>query len=262
MAITYRGTVASFPIQGNDQLLQNLFLFENGVASRVNVYIRRLVLQNDAVAALTSVMPLVKTSRISNDFSGGIILSKCPFDTTQTSNDAVKIRASIAFGTPITATEGQPAWGKFFIRLHSVIQKVIAPDASMLPVLVQDAGKEYKLRPGEFLLIQVRGAAVTSNPSLGNNWFVNAMWEEDSLPIFNISGVVTLDASPVNGAKVMVLQADDEYMSNAVLVEVKTTNALGEWASTILSGKVGAAFVQYKDGGNFYTAPGSPFLES
>ena len=261
MAITYQGTVASYPIQGNDQLLQNLFVFENGVASRVNVYIRRLVLQNDAVTALTSVMPLIKTSRLAADPSGGIILSKCPFDTIQTSDDAVKIRASIAFGTPITATEGQPAWGKFSIRLHTGYGKVIAPDASMLSVLVEGAGKEFKLRPGESLLVQVRGATVASNPSLGNNWFVQAMWEEDSLPIFNISGVVTLASAPVSGAKVMVLQADDEYLTNAVLVEVKTTNGLGEWSSTILSGRVGAAFVQYKDGGTFYTAPGSPFLE-
>jgi hypothetical protein len=87
------------------------------------------------------------------------------------------------------------------------------------------------------------------------------MWEEDSLPTFAISGVVTLSAAPVSGAKVMVIQADDEVMTNATLVEVKTTNALGEWASTILSGKVGAAFVQYENGGTYYTAAGNPFLE-
>lgn len=261
MAITYRGTVPTFPIQGNNQLLQNLFVFENGVASRVNVYIRRLVLQNDAVAALTSVMPLVKTSRVNGAFNGGIILSKCPFDTTQTSDSAVKIRASIAFGTPIMAAEGQPIWEQYALRLHSAIQKVIGIDNSMLPALIAQDGKEFKLRPGESLLIQVRGATVASNPALGNNWWVQAMWEEDSLPVFNISGVVTLNASPVNGAKVMVLQADDEAMSNPVLVEVKTTNAQGQWSSTILSGKVGAAFAQYKDGGTYYTAPGSPFLE-
>jgi hypothetical protein len=262
MAITFQGTVSSFPILGNDQLLQNLFIFENGAASRVNVNIRRLVLQNDSVAALTSVMPLIKTSRLTADPSGGIFLSKCPFDTNQTSDPAVRAWASIAFGTPITATEGQPVWGKFSIRLHTGYGKVISPDASMLSQLVEDAGKEYKLRPGESVLVQVRGATIASNPSLGNNWWVQAMWEEDSLPVFNISGIVTLASAPVSGANVMIMQADDEYMTNAILWDVQTTDVNGQWASTILSGKVGAAFVQYTNGGVYYTAPGSPFLES
>ena len=261
MAITYQGTVVTFPIQGNNDLLQNLFVFENGVDSRVNVYIRRFVLQNDPIVALASVMPLVKTSRITVAPIGGIILPKCPFDTTQTSSSAVKIRASISFGIPITITEGNPVWSQYSTRLHTAVEQVLSTDEGMLPTLVKDSGKEYKLRPGESLLVQVRGATTASNPALGNNWFIQAMWEEDSLPIFDISGVVTLDSSPVSGAKVMVFQADDEVLTNAVLVEVKTTNALGEWSSTILSGKVGAAFVQYVDGGTYYTAPGNPFLE-
>lgn len=259
MAITYQGIVASFPIMGNNQLLQNLFVFENGIASRVNAYIRRLVVQNDAIVALTSVMPLVKVSRPTADPVGGIFLPKCPFDTAQTSDSAIQIRASIAFGTPITATEGQPAWGEYTQRLHTGYGKALDMDAVMLPQLVQD--QDFILKPGQSLLVQVSGATVASNPSLGNNWFVQAMWEEDSLPIFNISGVVTLNSAPVNGAKVMVLQADNEALDNAVLVEVKTTNESGEWSSTILSGKVGAAFVQYVSGGTYYTAPGNPYLE-
>lgn len=261
MAITYQGTSTSLPINGNDQLLQNLWIFENGIASRVNVIIRRLVLQNDPIAALPFTMPLIKTSRLTGAFSGGIILGKCPFDTNQTSNSEVRIRAAVSFGTPITATEGYTCWEQFAIRLHSAVQKVISEENNMLSMLVADTGKEFILSPGQSLLIQVRGATVASNPAITNNYCIEAMWEEDSLPIFNISGVVTLASAPVNGAKVMVLQADDEALTNPVLVEVKTTNGLGQWSSTILSGKVGAAFVQYVNGGTYYTAPGSPFLE-
>jgi len=261
MAVTFQGTVAAYPIIGNGEITQNLFAIENEIASRVNVIIRRMLLQNDVLTALTSVKPLVKISRISAAATGGVILDKGKFDTTQTSNVNVQIRAALSTGSPITATSGTTiVWEQYTVRLHSAIQKVVLiEDKNALPVLIAD--EDFILAPGQYLLAQVVGATAASNPSLGNNWLLNVMWEEDSLPTFNISGVVTLDASPVTGAKVIVMQADDLYMSNPVFVEVKTTNASGEWSSTILSGKVGAAFVQYKSNGSLYTADGNPFLE-
>ena len=117
------------------------------------------------------------------------------------------------------------------------------------------------MRPGESLLCQVVGATTASNARLANNWWVQAEWEEDPIATFAISGTVTLSGSPVSGAKVMVLEADDTAMTNAVLVEVVTTAAGGTWASSIKTGKVGAAFVQYTNGGTYYTAPGSPYLQ-
>ena len=42
--------------------------------------------------------------------------------------------------------------------------------------------------------------------------------------------------------------------------ETIVTPAGGTWASTIRTGKVGSAFVQYESGGTKYTAPGSPYL--
>ena len=87
------------------------------------------------------------------------------------------------------------------------------------------------------------------------------MWEEDALSTFAISGTVTLSAVPVSGARVVVVEADDQLMTNAVLVEIITTPAGGTWASSIKTGKVGAAFVQYTSGGTYYTAYGSPYLE-
>lgn len=261
MAITFCGTVAAYPILGNDATAQNLFAIENGLASRVKMIIKRMSVDNDALAALTSVQPIVKISRISAAPIGGVILGKGVFDTLLTSNSHIQVRAAVAEGAPITATPGTTIWEQYTLRLHSAIQKVILinGDKPILPVPI--TGADFVLSPGQYLLAQVVGASAASNPAIGNNWFLNLLWEEDSLPVFNISGVVTLSGSPVSGAKVIVLQADDLYMSNPVLVEVKTTNALGEWSSTILSGKVGAAFVQYKSNGSLYTAPGNPFLE-
>jgi hypothetical protein len=94
-----------------------------------------------------------------------------------------------------------------------------------------------------------------------NNWMVLCSWEEDSISTFSISGNVTLGGVAISGAKVYVIEADDRSGTNAVLREVVTTVS-GAWSSTIKTGKVGAAFVQYETGGALYTAPGSPFLES
>jgi len=71
---------------------------------------------------------------------------------------------------------------------------------------------------------------------------------------------VTLGGSPVSGAKVMVMESDNVAGTNMFLREVITTPAGGTWASSILTGKVGSAFVQYEAGGTYYTAPGSPYL--
>ncbi len=90
---------------------------------------------------------------------------------------------------------------------------------------------------------------------------MNCIWEEEARPTFAISGTVTLSGSPVAGAIVTVIEADDLDMTNQYVREKIVTPAGGNWASTITSGKVGAAFVQYRSGATYYTAPGSPYLE-
>ena len=100
-----------------------------------------------------------------------------------------------------------------------------------------------------------------ANARLSNYWWVACEWEEDPIATFAISGTVTLSGSPATGAIVTVVEADDESMTNPVLVETITTGAGGTWASSIKTGKVGAAYVQYKSGATYYTAPGSPYLE-
>lgn len=242
---------------GNDAVTQHIFALENQIGSRVDVNVRRLVVQNDPQTALASVMPQVKVSRGVN-ISGGILLDKAKLRTTETSDPFVKIRSALGEGSPITATQGDTVWQQYTSRLHTAVEQVIASDESLLPRLVDTF--DFKLKPGESLLATVISATAASNPALSHNWLVDCIWEEDAKATFAISGTVTLSGSPVAGAIVSVIEADDVSMTNPVLIKTIVTGAGGTWAADILTGKVGAAFVQYESGGTKYTAPGSPYL--
>ena len=242
---------------GNDAVTQHIFALENQIGSRVDVNVRRLVVQNDPLTALTSVMPQVKVSRGVN-ISGGILLDKAKLRTTETSDPFVKIRSALGEGSPITATQGNTVWQQYTSRLHTAVEQVIASDEPLLPRLVDTF--DFKLKPGESLLATVISATAASNPALSHNWLVDCIWEEDAKATFAISGTVTLSGSPVAGAIVSVIEADDVSMTNPVLIKTIVTGAGGTWAADILTGKVGAAFVQYESGGTKYTAPGSPYL--
>lgn len=259
MAVTFTGGAQVPAVLGNDATVQHLFSLENHIGSRVDVNVRRLVVQNDPIAALASVMPQVKVSR-GVSISGGVLLDKSKFMTTQTSDPKVNLRSAMGEGSHITATQGNTIWQQYTTRMHTLAEQVIATDESLLPRLVDNSLFNFKLRPGESLLATVVGATAASNPALSHNWLVGCIWEEDSKATFAISGTVTLSGSPVSGAIVTVIEADDEDMTNPVLRETIVTGAGGTWASSILTGKVGAAFVQYENGGTKYTAPGSPYL--
>jgi hypothetical protein len=260
VAITYRGSVSSQVIFGNGGLIHNLFAIENGIGSRVNVNIRRLAVQNDALTVYTAVMPLVRVSRVLSVAGGGCI-EKPKFDTALTSDPLVKFRAAISSSDSIVATAGTTVWTHFMNRMRTAVEQQQGQDESVLPVLVRDSGKEFVIRPGQYVVVQAISAAVAANAATMNNWMVLCSWEEDSISTFSISGNVTLGGVAISGAKVYVIEADDRSGTNAVLREVVTTVS-GAWSSTIKTGKVGAAFVQYETGGALYTAPGSPFLES
>jgi hypothetical protein len=205
-------------------------------------------------------MPLAKVSRATS-ISGGQILEKVGFDTSQVSDANVMFRAGLFEAARITATPGNIVWEQFTNRMHTAVkQQKFLNKYLLLPTIVGTAGREFKLRPGEALLVQVVSPATTSNAALTNNYFVECSFEEDAIATFAISGTVTLSGSPVDGAKVIVIEMDDVLGTNAHLREVITTPAGGTWASTIRTGKVGAAFVQYKNGAIYYTAPGSPYL--
>jgi hypothetical protein len=245
-------------IPGNDATTQNYFTIENGIASRVDVYVRKLAMEMDSIAVLTALMPLVKVSRATS-ISGGVLLDKSLFDTTMSSDSAVNCRAQNNETAPITATEGNIIWQQFAPRMHTAVEQQYVIEQDLLPSLVKT--QDFILKPGQSLLVKKTAAAGTSNAINTAMHTIFAAWEEVAIATFSISGEVTLSGSPVSGAKVMVLEADDISMTNAILREVITTGAGGTWASTIRTGKVGAAFVQYENGGTYYTANGSPYLE-
>lgn len=257
MAISFRGSIASPVVIGNDATLQNLFTITNKVGSRVNIIIRKAQFSVDSLTALATVAPVIKVSR-ATAISGGAILSPSTYSTLQSSNASVEIRTAIANDQPITATAGTTLWTKYAGRAHTVVEQMIPYGIDALPDLVKN--EDFILRAGESLLFRVVGATTASNPALSTNWFVKFVWEEDEIATFGISGTVTLSGSPVAGARVIVIESDDILMTNPVLREVIITPAGGTWASTIKTGKIGSAFVQYENGGTYYTANGSPFL--
>lgn len=259
MAVTFRGTAKSHTIIGNGDTSQNLFVIENGFKSRVNVNITELHGSNDSTGAYTAVTPLIKVHRATS-ISGGQILEKVGFDTAQTSDSNIVCRAQLIEQARITATAGDALWAGFTTRQHTQVGQNYFRDSELLPMDIIDDSR-FKLRPNEALVVKLAGAVAAANPAVSNNFFVTCSWEEDAIATFAISGTVTLNAVGVEGAKVIVIEADDTSMTNPLLVEVISTPAGGAWSSTIRTGKVGAAFVQYTSGGTLYTAPGSPYLQ-
>lgn len=265
MAVTYRGTVQTLAIAGNDATTQNLFVVENGIASRVNVIVRRLTFGMDATAVLTSVQNVVRLCRATS-VSGGVLVAKAPFVGTQTSDPAVVFRAQANETGAITATAGDVLWAQLAGRMHTAVEQQMAEyeserlqERNIVPLVCKDIA-DLVIRPGQALLVKVVAATAASNPYASNTYVVRCAWEEDAIATFAISGTVTLSGSPVSGAIVTVIEADDTSMTNAVLRETITTGAGGTWTSNIRTGKVAAAFVQYENGGTYYTAPGSPYL--
>ncbi len=263
MAVTFTGGCATPLFFGNDATTQHIFAIENGIASRVNMIVRDIDVEVDTIAALTAVMPLIKVSR-GTSISGGITVPKATFTSLQTSDPAITFRSPMWEGAPITATPGTTLWQLFTRRAHTVVEQFIAPSylngaMAILPEIAYT--KNVVLRPGQSLLVSIVAAAGTSNAALTNMTNLTCTWEEDTIATFAISGTVTLSGSPVSGAIVTVIEADDISMTNAVLRDTIVTGAGGTWASTIRTGKVGAAFVQYENAGTLYTAPGSPYLE-
>lgn len=169
-------SAASFRILGTAATPHNLLTIENTDAT-VQVRIRDLMIQLDATAVLTAVMPLVKVSRATGVPTGGTTLTKAQFDTTNASDAQVVVRAANASdggaATAITATAGTTIWQEYQMRMHTVVGQVLSPPSRMPTVLVKD----LVLRQNEALLVQVVASAGTSNPAT-NHWSVCVTWDE------------------------------------------------------------------------------------
>lgn len=158
---------------------QNLLTIENIDATKL-VYVRRLVIQMDATAVLTSVMPLLKAGRTTGVPTGGTTLAKGLWDTANASNANTIVRGSTASdggaNSGPTATMGDVVWQQYGMRLHTAVGQVLGPDNSGLPTIVEM--QDFVLRQNQALLVAVVAAAGSSNPAT-NHYFVNVAWEEN-----------------------------------------------------------------------------------
>jgi hypothetical protein len=169
-------SAASFRTPGNAAVAQNLFVIRNTHASKI-VWVRRLVMQMDATAVLTAVMPLIKTCRIST-FSGGNALTKVDWGAEASDAAVQVINAATAdgtAGTAITATPGATLWQQFGMRMHTLVGQVLGIDNNVLSAISES--HPVRLGQNEGLLVHILAAAAASNPAT-NHYFVEAAWEE------------------------------------------------------------------------------------
>lgn len=170
---------ASFRTLGSAATPHNLFTIENIDATKL-VYIRRITVQLDATAVLTSVMPQVKLSRATAVPTGGTALNKGQFDTGNASNANTIVRGATAsdggVATAITSTAGTTLWQQYCMRMHTVVGQVLANDNNVAPLLIET--QNLILRQNQALLVQIVASAGASNPAT-NHWFCNIVWEED-----------------------------------------------------------------------------------
>jgi len=174
-------SAATFRNPGAAATTQNLFSIWNGGANRI-VRIRRLVMQMDATAVLTSVMPIVKTSRVTSAPGAGITLTKVSWDTADAASHAdivVKGETSTdtSARTAITGTPGDILWQQFGMRLHTAVGQVLGIDNNVLTSITE--GIPVVLRANQGLIVHVVAAAAASNPAT-NSYFVQCAWDEET----------------------------------------------------------------------------------
>jgi hypothetical protein len=169
-------SAASFRTLGNAGTTQNFLTIHNGGTARL-VDVRRVVMQMDATAALTAVMPIVRICRISTA-TGGTALTKVDWGATASHSDITVLGATASDGgsaTAITATPGATMWQQYGMRLHTAVGQVLGVDNNVLSAISDSY--PVRLGDGEGLLVHIVAAAGTSNPN-SNHYFVQVAWEE------------------------------------------------------------------------------------
>lgn len=171
-------STVTFRTPGTAGTPHNLFTIYNTAA--IVLRVRHLVMQMDATALLTAVMPLIKTTRITVAPTGGTVLTKGLWDTNVASNAGVVCRGANASdggaATAITATVGDVLWQSYGHRMHTVVGQVLSRENNVLSSISQDF--PVFLRQNQGLLVQVVAAAAASNPGT-NHWHIKAAWDED-----------------------------------------------------------------------------------
>ncbi len=177
--------VSTFRTVGAAATAQTLFTLENQAGSGVIVAVRRLAAYEDTTAALTAVVPTLRTSRTTAMPTGGTVIAKGMFDTAPPASPAgVVARGATASdggaATVITATaSGSPVWESMGQRMHTLVGQVLTDAIPCLPELVSTS--PFLLREGEALMVAVGAAAATANPAT-NHYIINAFFEEVSYP--------------------------------------------------------------------------------
>jgi hypothetical protein len=169
-------SAASFRTLGNAATTQNFLTIRNGGSARL-VDVRRVVMQMDATAVLTAVMPIVRTCRISTA-TGGTALTKVDWGGTASHSDITVLGATASDGgtaTAITATPGAIMWQQYGMRLHTAVGQVLGVDNNVLSAISDNY--PVRLGNGEGLLVHIVAAAGGSNPAT-NHYFVQVAWEE------------------------------------------------------------------------------------
>jgi hypothetical protein len=196
----FTGTAVTGIQPGNSLTTQNLFAFINDYDSTVIVDIRRLVVQDDSTIVSTGINPLVKLCRLpAKDISGGCVLNKSTFDTTQSSNSGVKILASLEDGKHgvIKGNFTSPIYQQYTNRLRSAAEQVIVRDNVLLPNLVENT--DFVLRPGEAILATMFTPSGNTNQYMQNAFWVQCVWEEYYTPTHKISGVTRDNSGAILG---------------------------------------------------------------
>jgi len=269
MAVTWRGSIVTPQLQAGNVLNGNVVVFAivNTFRSRAKIDILRLVCQFDNSEAPTGgtanrVMPIMRARKCAAvDVSGGVkINARNAWDSNLNAADSgIEILFNAGtFGGPDTvitaANRGAPMWNQYTMRQASAIEQVLSQDNFCVPAL--SANKDLILNVGEALIIEQQAAI----PTGGVAWF-NLAWEEDTIDAgYVVGGEVNLSASPVSGAKVLLVTDSTVAMTNPS-VETLTTNGSGLFSKTLASDVKAAVFVQHESGGTQYSDEGKPFIE-
>jgi hypothetical protein len=172
---------STFRVAGLASAAQTIFFCQNAAGSTVLMAVRRLSLQVEANAAVTTVAPSAYTYKVTSSLpTGGTATTKHLFDSNDSSSASCTANcAASAEGTASaitwTAPAGTPGWRQFIMRMHTLAGQVLYPDESLIPLLCDT--DPIILRAGQALVVQINIASVTTT-----HYTVNCMWEEFTLP--------------------------------------------------------------------------------
>jgi hypothetical protein len=171
-------TAASFRTIGAAAVAQNIFSIWNGSSNPI--HIMGLEFQMDATAVLTGVMPIVRSSIITDAPTDGIVIAKDKYSGSKILSDpGVVIKGEVSTDggarTPLVATPGDSIWQQYGMRMHTLVGQVLGADNLLLPRNSYDS--PYVLEAGSGIVVNIVAALTTSNPAT-NHYFVKALWRE------------------------------------------------------------------------------------